>query len=64
MMSKMTKEQFVEKCDSNIKLMSSVSDLSFDECAEAMFATYNGFADAPDEDVNRIVDELNKIGNK
>ena len=60
-MSKMTKEQFIEKCDSNIKLMSTVTELSFDECTDMMLAAYNGFGDISYEDVEKIVDKLNQV---
>lgn len=62
-MSDMTKEQFIEKCNEDITLMTNVCGMSFDECAEMMFVTYNSFQidDMSAEEINRIVNELNKV---
>lgn len=63
-MPKMTKEQFVEKCNKDITLMSNVCRISFDECAEMLFVTYKSFVveDMSDEEMSRIIDKLNDVG--
>jgi hypothetical protein len=56
----LTKEQFRGKCDNDIKLMSKVSGLSYEECADAMFITYKSF-DIDDKRVDEIIDKLSKV---
>lgn len=62
-MSKLNKEQFINECKKDIDILVNVSGLDFNECADMMFITYRSFAidDMDDEEVNQIIDKLNKI---
>lgn len=60
---KLAKEEFNKQCKNEIQLMSNVSELSFDECAESLFAAFNGFEieNISKEELESIIDKLNAV---